>query len=172
MKRYRWTLRAALALAAAVILVVTVAATGTANDPLVSLSYLQETFLGQILGNVDAKLAERDTLLRQEVDNRIAGALGALPGEAGGTAATFTAVTLKAGQILTGETGCEVLLRSGAAMCAADYQPGLVDQTDGTVLAGGKPLAENHLYMIPAAGPAVSAAEAVTLLVRGTYAVD
>ena len=97
---------------------------------------------------------------------------GAEPDDAGGSTASFTAVALEAGQILSADAGCEVLLRSGQALCAADYQPGLVDQTDGTVLAGGKPLQENHLYMIPAAGPAVSAAEPVTLLVRGTYVLD
>ena len=33
---------------------------GSQGDPLVPLSYLNDTFLGQFLGKVDTKIAERD----------------------------------------------------------------------------------------------------------------
>ena len=50
MKKNRWLRRGAALLLIAVALAATISATaiGTAEDPLVSLSYLQKTFLGQV----------------------------------------------------------------------------------------------------------------------------
>lgn len=44
---------------------------GSQGDPLVTLSYLNDTFLGQLLGKVDTKIAERDETLQQELEQRI-----------------------------------------------------------------------------------------------------
>ena len=39
---------------------------GSASDPLVTLSYLNETFLGQIMTKVDQKIAARNSQLLQQ----------------------------------------------------------------------------------------------------------
>ena len=46
---------------------------GSQGDPLVTLSYLNDTFLGQFLGKVDTKIAERDKTLQQELEQRLDG---------------------------------------------------------------------------------------------------
>ena len=87
MKKSRWLTGAALLLLMA-LLMGTVSATGigTENDPLVSLSYLQETFLPQILSGVDAMLEERDTQLIEHVDEAVAGVQESWPDSESGTA--------------------------------------------------------------------------------------
>lgn len=132
---------------------------GSQSDPLVTLSYLTETFTGQMMEKVDALITQRNAQLAQEP-----GGGPALPGES----AAYTAVTLAAGQTLFGDAGCEVLLRSGTAVCAASSSPGLVDATAGSSLNGGAALQINHLYLMTDSR-AVTTASGATLLVRGGY---
>lgn len=129
---------------------------GTERDPLVTLSYLNETFMGNVLQRVDQKIQERD--------RRLSGGIG------GSAVSGFTLVDLTAGQTLYGGIGCEVMLRVGSAACVAASAPGLIDETDGTTLNGGGALVKNHLYMMTIEDRGVKAtAGTVKLLVRGSY---
>ena len=88
MKKNRWYLRALVLLLICGALNLTVSAAaeaGSSGDPLVTLSYLNETFLPSILRKVDDKITDRNaTILRQ---------LGV--GSGSGTASdTFAVVTL------------------------------------------------------------------------------
>ena len=124
---------------------------GSATDPLITLSYLNETFMGQIMDRVDQKIAQRNSGLGQS-----------------GAGMEFSVATLSKGQVLTGDIGCEVMLRVGSATCVAASTPGLVDET----LSGGGALAANHLYMMTVENRGVKAgADTVKLLVRGTYTI-
>ena len=158
MKKNRWLLRliALLALSGALMTTATLAA-GSPEDPLVTLSYLNNTFLNTVLQRVDQKIAQYT----------------GVPGSGGsGTASSFAVVTLSEGQALTGDIGCEVLLRVGSAVCSAPSEPGLVDETSGETLANGGALAQNHLYLLTIAGRGVRAsAGTVKLLVRGSYSI-
>ena len=129
---------------------------GSQDDPLVTLSYLNETFLPQVMADLEERIARH---------------LGGQP-SAPEEGAVFAVVTLSQGQVLTGDIGCEVLLRIGSAVCAAPSSPGLIDQTGGAVLNDGAALAVNHLYMMTVQGRGVRAeSKTVKLLVRGTYTV-
>ena len=152
---------------------------GSQGDPLVTLSYLNDTFLGQLLGKVDTKIAERDETLQQELEQRIDQAeqeiLSQVNGQGTtttGTATSYREVTLSAGQVLNGSVSCEVMLRSGSAVCVSDGKstPGLVDITGGGTINDGSALQQNHLYTMTA-NRGVKASEAVTLLVRGSYTI-
>ena len=100
--------------------------------------------------------------------------IGASSGNAsGGTAASFTVVTLNQGQILYMGVGCEAMLRTGSGVCVAASTPGLIDETSGAVLAGGLALQQNHLYMATVDSRGVQAsANSTKLLVRGNYSVQ
>ena len=157
MKKDRWLLRSAalLALSAALMTGASLAAeAGSAQDPLVTLSYLNETFFNSIMDRVDQKIAQRT-------------------GQAvSGESASFAVVTLSQGQTLTGGIGCEVMLRVGSAVCVSPSDPGLIDETAGTTLAGGGALVQNHLYMMTIEGRGVRAsADVVKVLTRGSYTV-
>ena len=94
-KKIRTTLCALLALAGLTAIASTASGgAGSQADPLVTLSYLTETFTGQVMERVDERIVQRNA---------------ALSAELGGA---YAAVTLSAGQTLYGEAGCEVLLRS------------------------------------------------------------
>ena len=66
---------------------------GSATDPLITLSYLNETFMGQIMDRVDQKIAPRNAQL------------GISAGSGASAASNFTVVTLTSGQVLTGDIG-------------------------------------------------------------------
>ena len=138
---------------------------GSSQDPLVTLSYLNDTFLGQIMEQVDAKIAQRNSQIVQELGGQTS---------SGGTAtaSTFTVVTLSSGQTLTGDIGCEVMLRVGTAACVSPSTPGLIDESAGSTLSNGGALVQNHLYMMTVEGRGVRATVATTkLLVRGSYTI-
>ena len=154
-KKIRTTLCALLALAGLTAIASTASGgAGSQADPLVTLSYLTETFTGQVMERVDERIVQRNA---------------ALSAELGGA---YAAVTLSAGQTLSGEAGCELLLRSGSAVCVADSAgvPGMVDATSGGSINHGAALQPNHLYLMTEARE-VTASTAVTLLVRGPYTV-
>ncbi len=132
---------------------------GSEKDPLVTLSYLQDTFLQEVMDRVDQKIAERN---RQ------------LGGQSGGSGAadTFHVVTLSSGQTLQGAIGCEVMLRVGSAVCVSSSAPGLIDESSASTLNHGGALVQNHLYMMTIEGRGVRASSATTkLLVRGSYTI-
>lgn len=166
MKKNRWYLRALVLLLICGALNLTVSAAaeaGSSGDPLVTLSYLNETFLPSILRKVDDKITDRNaTILRQ---------LGG--GSGSGTASdTFAVVTLSKGQVLTGDIGCEVMLRIGTASCVSPSNPGLIDETSGGTLNNSGALVQNHLYMMTIEGRGVKATAAtVKVLVRGGYTI-
>ena len=133
---------------------------GSATDPLVTLSYLNDVFLGQIMTKVDQKIAARNAQL------------GISAGSGASAASNFTVVTLTSGQVLTGDIGCEVMLRVGTAVCVSPSSPGLIDETAATALNNGSALVQNHLYMMTIEGRGVRATAGTTkLLVRGSYTV-
>ena len=168
MKKNRWFPRILVLLVLACVLSMTVslaAEPGSSKDPLVTLSYLNETFMDSILQKVDQKIAERNSQLAQQLG-------GQTGGTASGTAASFTVVTLSKGQTLTGDIGCEVMLRVGTAVCVSPSSPGLIDETSAGTLNNGGALVQNHLYMMTIEGRGVKATAATTkLLVRGSYTV-
>ena len=184
MKKNRWALRLAmLLLVSYCALVVGVTAAGTAGsegDPLVTLSYLNETFLTQVLNMLDQRLDERESALSDKLSEQMAQDMQTLaeqygtqsPEQGDGVAPTFVVVTLEKGQTLHGDVGCEAMLRVGAAKCVAPSQPGLIDETDGSILNDNEPLVKNHLYMMTITNRAIrAAADTTKLLVRGGYTV-
>ena len=169
MKKNRWFLRMVVLLVLSLTVNCTAslaAEAGSSGDPLVTLSYLNDTFLGQIMEKVDAKIAQRNSQIVQQLGGQVSGSTGTA------TASTFTVVTLSSGQTLTGDIGCEVMLRVGTASCVAPSTPGLVDESAATTLSNGGSLVQNHLYMMTVEGRGVKATAATTkLLVRGSYTI-
>ena len=167
MKKNRWALRAVVLLLVSSLLMVTVsvaAEAGSGNDPLVTLSYLKETFMEDVLKKVDDKIDVRNSQIARQLEGEITGGSG--------VASTFTVVTLTQGQTLTGDIGCEVMLRVGSAVCVAPSAPGLIDESTAGTLNNGGALAQNHLYMMTIEGRGVKATAATTkLLVRGAYSI-
>lgn len=134
---------------------------GSATDPLVTLSYLNDVFLGSDHDQGRQKITARNSQLLQQ-----SGGAGGMSG------VEFAVVTLSKGQVLTGDIGCEVMLRVGTASCVSPSNPGLIDETTAASLNNGGALAANHLYMMTIEGRGVKAGSDTTkLLVRGSYTI-
>ena len=167
MKRKIALILTAVLLGLAVCLPAAAAGAGTADDPLVTLSYLNETFLAAVQKRIDEAVASRNASLTAYID----GKLGSGGGSAG-TASSFAVVTIPAGKTLVGDIGCEVMLRVGSASCVSPSTPGLIDETTGGTLENGKALVKNHLYMMTIEGRGVKAGSGtVKVLVRGSYTI-
>ncbi|MCQ2448157.1 MAG: hypothetical protein MJ073_04515 [Oscillibacter sp.] len=161
----RWFLRLTVLLLISGILNTTVSLAvqaGSSQDPLITLSYLNDTFMGEILKKVDSKISARNADIAKQTGSNINGS----------SADSFTVVTMTKGQTLTGDIGCEVMLRIGTASCVTPSAPGLIDETSGGTLNNGGALVTNHLYMMTIEGRGVKAtADTTKVLVRGTYTV-
>ncbi|MEG1683517.1 MAG: S-layer homology domain-containing protein [Oscillospiraceae bacterium] len=97
---------------------------GDAGDPLVSLSYLMNTFSPKVETAVGEKLHTT-----------------------GGGLAETTEYRLKSGDRLTGGTGLSCTLLAGGAR--VDFSGGaVVDMTDGKELPSGAPLQLRHRYLV------------------------
>ena len=167
-KWFAWVL-AVVAVFGAMNLTVSVAAEpGSGQDPLVTVSYLNETFMNTVMAQVDAKIAQRNQQVTQLLNQQGGQTTGATT-----SAPTFVVVTLSGGQTLTGDIGCEVMLRVGSAVCVTTANPGLIDETAGNVLNNGGELVKNHMYMMTIEGRGVKAtADTTKLLVRGGYTIS
>ena len=141
---------------------------GGQTDPLITKSYLDGPFLEQVRSLVDQTVDARQEELEQALAE-------VLEQNGGGAAAgnVFKVVTLKRGETLVGDVGCEVMLRIGTASCGTPDSVGLIDTTDGTILANGKALVTNHLYMVTISTRTVTAtSDTVKVLARGPYTVQ
>lgn len=146
MRPMKWTTRAACVALIAVTLagVALAVSQGSQSDPLVTLSYLNEKAVPEIMAQVDAKLDE----------------LGAAQGSQSGS---FVAVEVSKGKTLKLTAGAQILFRSGAMAPSVS----LTDVTDGTITGG---LTANHLYLATAE-TTLTAGSASTVLVQGSYSV-
>lgn len=171
MKQRRKTIRTVVAAAAAVA-VVTLGAlavdVGSESDPLVTLSYLQQQFTASVLSQVDSQITRAKNDLATQLDDKIQSG----GGSAAPSSSAFETVTLSQGQKLLGAAGCEMMLRSGSASCAAAHDPGLIDLTGGSQLNAGAAVEVNHLYMSAGEGGGMTASAGATVLVRGSYTVQ
>ncbi len=97
---------------------------GSEDDPLVSMSYINDVLMPQVKSYVDTKATETS-----------------------GNA--YEVVNLKKGQKVIGGQSTEFILRMGSANIVATEKGGLADVTDGVDLKNGTPMPANHLLIVP-----------------------
>ncbi len=131
-----------------------VANPGSADDPLISKSYITDTVMPQL-----------ESYIKEEIKNQMSGA-----GEH--IADRFEVVSLTAGQKLMCENGTELILRMGSATIIATAKGGLADTTAGGDLADGTPMPSNHLLIVPVNdGRGITANNDVLVMVKGAYTI-
>lgn len=137
------------------------AATGTSDNPLVTLSYLTDTFKKSILAQTDSKLAAAQSTYEAKLEQKIQSS-----GNSGTTIGAYSVVRITNGQTLTLNKNCEVMLRSGTVQYSGNA---LTDTTSGSVLAQGSTVQKNHLYFSADGMAILQATSSVTILIRGNY---
>lgn len=165
----------ALALSAALLgTVAALAAGGDQSDPLVTLSYLNQAAIPQIVSQVEQSAAERQKELARTFTEQI-NQYRQQAGQAGfvsGGSASYTLVSMSNGQVMSLGVGCEALLRVGGVTVWADSAPALIDLTSGGSVNTGASLTRNHLYLCTIPDRTLTAVGDVKLLVRGSYSVS
>ena len=170
----QWTIRlGALALSALCLgTCAALAAGGGEDDPLVTLSYLNETAIPQVVEQVESSAAQRKAELEESFALQINQYLLQAGQGSQESSAGYTLVTMTSGQVMHLDVGCEVLLRVGTAAVQSSDSPAIIDLTAGGTAESGTSLSKNHLYMSTIEGRTLTAtAGTVKVLVRGGYTV-
>lgn len=175
-RKKKWTAVLAAALALSILGVgVATAASGDQNDPLVTLSYLEQTAIPQVVEEVEEKSTARQVELEQALADQIAQykkEIQSLASSGDSGSASYTLVTLSSGQTMYLDVGCELMLRVGTAKVNAATSPALIDIATGGSINNGTSLTKNHLYMATIADRTITpTAATVKLLVRGGYSI-
>lgn len=150
MKRNRWTTRllcGALILTTVVIAAAAAGTQGSQSNPLVTLEYLNEKAIPEILRQVDEKVEDRTRELQKTLEES--------------QNASFRSLEAGKDKTLTLSAGAQLILRSGAASCA----DGLIDLTTGEAVWGE--LSRNHLYIATGDKLQVNFSEKGTAMVLG-----
>ena len=159
----RWTIRlGAMALSAVLLGTVGALATGgDQGDPLITLSYLNQTAIPQIVKQVEQTFTNQINQYKQQ---------GGQTTPSGGSA-SYELVSMTNGQVMSLGVGCEILPRIGTITVKANTTPALIDLSTGGTVNSGAALTKNHLYMATIADRTLTASGDVKLLVRGSYSV-
>lgn len=105
---------------------------GTSEDPIVTQSYVEK----------------RNEQLKYYIDQKIS-EMGGTPSSGSQAPATFQVIEVNKGQIVIGQAGTEMILRSGTAKAIASQSGGLSDLTAGKDLKSEENVPLNHLLLIP-----------------------
>ncbi|GAB6085258.1 hypothetical protein [Alkaliphilus crotonatoxidans] len=128
---------------------------GTADDPLVTLSFVEQ------------KLEQ----IKFYVDERLKGT--PQTGEGTPEGAELVVVELKKGEALIGAQGTEIILRSGDAVAIDSPSGGLADVTGARDITADEAIPTNHLIIIPRDdGRGVRAKNDTFFMVRGSYTIQ
>lgn len=164
------------------------AAYGSESDPLVTVSYINDVVKPQITNDIDKAITDKETELLNTIETKIsASAMGGssysdevldeiaqraakLSGNTG--AESWQVIKVPAGKTLSGNVGCQILLRIGGASCVSSGTTGLINLSDATILASGGALKQNNLYMSTIDGRGFKAASDATVLVKGSYSIN
>ena len=117
---------------------------GSEGDPIVSLSYIEDTLIPKV----------------QEMIDKSSGA----------EALSYEIVNVEAGKSVIGGASCEMILRMGKAEVIATEKGGLADVTLGGDLQNGTSCPSNHLLIVPVSdGRGIEAGSKVLVMVKGEY---
>jgi len=120
---------------------------GSADDPLISRSYLEERLANLNLGQAGQGIS--DELLSFLIEDITASVLRQVSGGSVASDFVYTPVNATNGQIIIGAEGTEIILRAGSAFAYSEVANGIVNATTGTELLGGEDIAINNLLIVP-----------------------
>lgn len=139
-----------LMLAAVTITVLAAAEPGSVEDPLISKSYI-------------------DTVLMPQIKDMI----GFTTGGEGTIAESYTVVSLKKGERLICDAGCELIVRMGSAKIIATTKGGIADVTSGFDLSNNADVPSNHHLIVPVGdGRGLLSLSDMLVMVKGGYRIN
>jgi hypothetical protein len=119
---------------------------GTADDPVVTKSYVDK-----VINDLMKKLNVSDS----------------------NSANTYQVVTVKQGEVILGKQGTEIIVRGGEGIVLSSAAGGLQDMTDGVDIEGGNIAPRYHLLIVPKEdGRGIMATKELIVMVRGGYIIQ
>ena len=150
MRRIAAALLAMLLLAGCV---AAVAAGGSSSDPLLTQSYLTNTYIPETVEQADKEIQDGLGKVYDDALNELKAQAelyqaraNALAGEGGGYAASFTEQRFKRGDVINLDTGSSGMLLAGSASISY-ASGGVVDMTTAADVACGTAMAVRHRYL-------------------------
>ncbi len=124
---------------------VVIAVPGAQDDPVVTLSYVENVFWNKI---------------QQYIDERL-------------SITHFQVVNVPAGKTVLCKEGCELILRMGSATVIATAKGGLADVSVGEDIKNAESMPSNHQLIVPVGdGRGLKALTDVIVLVKGEYSIE
>ncbi len=144
-------------------------ATGSDTDPLVTLSYLEESVTPALKAEAEAQAQESALQLESSINQEIAGLKESITQSPTSTQGQFFVVELSKGETLQINQGTQVVLRSGTAKVTASGSPAMMSLTEGGAVDTGHSLSSNHLYLSTQSNSSITASADSVLMVCGGY---
>lgn len=153
---------------------------GSAEDPLVSQSYVDGK-INQIMSLITGAAASAGSGSYDEIVSDVMAQIEYLYGaklNASDTAGVsgqqqtdrYVPVSASPGQVIIGEEGTEIILRSGTAAAYCPGPNGLVDVTDGGELLHNHTVKANHMLIVPRGdGRGVQVQTDAWFIIKGDY---
>lgn len=158
---------------------------GTANDPVVTKSYVDQA-IRQALGGGSSTAPTKGDAPGQDDSvnnggssndgNSSNSSSSSNSGSSSNSEQAISIVEVKPGKILIASAGAEFVVRSGKAVIYSTDSNGVADLTDGKDIANGGAVANNHLLSFPREGRGIQVQDGntynLTVMVRGGYKVQ
>lgn len=154
-----------LAASTVIALFTAVNATDTSNDPLVTMSYIEEVLAPRIKNE-----------LTTYIQNNFQGQGGSVTSDDGTVIPVntgYTVIHMKKGQVLYALESTEIILRSGKAIALSPFMDqGICDMTSGSELYNKDELPRYHYCLIPRGDDGrgiVAISDEIYIMVRGEF---
>ncbi|WP_138495820.1 hypothetical protein [Paenibacillus pinistramenti] len=139
---------------------------GTADDPVVTKSYVDQ--------QIQAALSGKTTSTPSASSSSGSTSTGSSTSTSS-SSDEIEVVAVNPGEKLMAKAGAEFIVRVGKAAIYSSDSNGVADLTDGTDITNGKPVANNHLLSFPREGRGIMVQDGVTssltVMVRGGYTI-
>lgn len=129
---------------------------GSSDDPLITLSYVNDVLIPQMKSYVDASVSS----------------LGVGSSALNEVSSNYNIVNVSKGQTIIGSKSCHMIMRMGEGIIVATQKGGIADVTDGIDLAAGSGVPSNHLLIVPVDdGRGIKMNTDGILMISGSYSV-
>ncbi len=158
-KIYTKTISAIAAFALALCIAPASAEPGSADDPLITLSDVEDVLIPQLKSYVDSSVENIPTSSGPQNVTVEGGAY-------------FNIVNVSKGQTIIGDKSCQMILRMGSGKIVATQKGGIADVTLGYDLSNGVDAPANHLLIVPVDdGRGIKMTSNGIIMICGSYSV-
>ncbi|KZE70218.1 hypothetical protein AV545_20470 [Paenibacillus jamilae] len=154
---------------------------GTADDPVVTKSYVDQKIAQAVKGGVSSSSTSSKTASSTAPATNTTTSMSSVTSNAAKSSTVeqteaLKVVDVKPGQKLIAKAGAEFILRNGNAVVYSMDASGVIDITSGTEIVHNQAVEKNHLLSFPREGRGIQVKEGqkfgLVVMVRGGYTIQ